>query len=141
LIAVDTNVLVYAHRGELPQHRVARARVTELWEGDALWAIPVFCIGEFVRVVTHPRVFDAPHSVEEACRAIEHLLESASLRVLLPGERYWPLLAEALRQGDARGNLAFDAQIVALCREGGAASLLTADRDFARFAGLRIEPL
>jgi toxin-antitoxin system PIN domain toxin len=141
LIAVDTNVLVYAHREELAKHPAARARLISLAEGDASWAIPVFCLGEFVRVITHPRLFDPPHSVAEACRALERVLASPSLRLLLPGDRYWPLLAEALRQADARGNLAFDAQIAALCREAGASALLTEDRDFARFPGLRVEHL
>jgi hypothetical protein len=141
LIAVDTNVLVYAHREEVPKHRAARARLTELAEGRALWGIPAFCLGEFVRVVTHPRLFDPPHTVDEACRALERLLASPSLRVVLPSERYWPLLAEALREADARGNLAIHAQIAAVCREAGVAALLTEDRDFARFRGLSIEHL
>jgi predicted nucleic acid-binding protein len=60
LIAVDTNVLVYAHREGLPKHRAARQRLLEVAEGRARWAIPVFCLGEYLRVVMHPRVFDPP---------------------------------------------------------------------------------
>jgi hypothetical protein len=92
-------------------------------------------------VITHPRLFDPPHAVAEACEALERLLGSPSLRLLLPGERFWPLLAEAARSADARGNLALDAQIAALCMESGASALLTEDRDFARFPGLRVEHL
>ena len=139
--AVDTNILVYAHREELPQHVAACTRLTELAEGDALWGIPVFCVGEFVRVVTHPRLFDPSYTVDAACRALERVLESPSLRILCPGERYWPLLAEALRQADAGGNLAFDAQIVAVCRESGVSAFLTADRDFDRFADFPVARL
>jgi hypothetical protein len=113
----------------------------ELAEGDALWGIPVFCLGEFLRVITHPRLFDPPHRVDEACEALERLLASPSVRVLHSGERFWPLLAEDARGADARGNLAFDAQIAALCRETGVSALLTEDRDFARFQGLRLEHL
>jgi toxin-antitoxin system PIN domain toxin len=141
LIAVDTNVLVYAHREELPQHSAARTRLTELAEGDALWAIPVFCLGEFIRVVTHRRLFDPPHTIDEACGALDRLLESPSLRILNPGERFWPLLAEAVRDADATGNLVFDAQLAALCRENGVSTLLTEDRDFDRFPKLSIERL
>jgi predicted nucleic acid-binding protein len=61
MIAVDTNVLVYAHREELRQHRSARSKLIALAESDTPWSIPVFCIGEFVRVVTHPKVFDPPY--------------------------------------------------------------------------------
>jgi toxin-antitoxin system PIN domain toxin len=141
LIAVDTNILVYAHREELPPHAAARARLTALAEGDAPWAIPVFCLGEFLRVVTHPRLFDPPHTIDEACRALDRLLESPSLRILNPGERFWAMLTQAVREADATGNLVFDAQLAAVCRESGVSALLTEDRDFDRFAGLRTERL
>jgi hypothetical protein len=141
VIAVDTNILVYAHREELPQHAVARARLTALAEGDAPWAIPVFCLGEFLRVVTHPRLFDPPHTIEEGCGALDRILESPSLRILNPAERFWAMLAEAVREADATGNLVFDAQLAALCREHGVSALLTEDRDFDRFSGLRTERL
>jgi toxin-antitoxin system PIN domain toxin len=135
VIAVDTNVLVYAHREELPQHRRARTRLIELAEGPARWAIPVFCLGEFLRVVTHPRLFDPPFEITEACDALDRVLTSPSLTVLTPGVRFWPLLSRATNDGHAIGNLAFDAQIVALCREAGVSALLTEDRDFDRFPG------
>jgi predicted nucleic acid-binding protein len=63
------------------------------------------------------------------------------LLILNPGERYWPLLVEAMRQAAAVGNLAFDAQVVAVCREYGVESLLTEDRDFDRFRGFSTERL
>jgi uncharacterized protein len=135
VIAVDTNVLVYAHREELPQYRRARARLIELAEGPARWAIPVFCLGEFLRVVTHPRLFDPPFEIIEACDALDRVLTSPSLTVLTPGDRFWPLLSRATHDAHAIGNLVFDAQIVALCREAGVSALLTEDRDFDRFPG------
>jgi hypothetical protein len=137
MIAVDTNVLVYAHRPDLPQHRRARARLVELAEGPSRWAIPVFCLGEFLRIVTHPRLLSPPFSAREACEALGRILESPSLAVLMPGERFWPLLAEAIMQASATGNLVFDAQLVALCREAGVSALLTEDRDFDRFPAFR----
>lgn len=133
MIAVDTNVLVYAHREELPQHRQARARLIALAEGPARWAIPVFCLGEFLRVVTHPRLFHPPFEIEEACQALDRVLGSPSVVVLTPGERFWPLLSRATNDASAVGNLVFDALIVALCREAGVSALLTEDRDFDRF--------
>ena len=135
MIAVDTNILVYAHRVELPQHRQAHARLVALAEGPARWAIPVFCLGEFLRVVTHPRLFDPPFEIAEACAALERVLTSPSLVVLTPGDRFWPLLSRATNEARAIGNLVFDAQIVALCREAGVSALLTEDRDFDRFPG------
>lgn len=141
MIAVDTNILVYAHREELAQHALARERLTALAEGAETWAIPVFCVGEFLRVVTHPRVFDPPYEAGAACEAISRVLASPSVRVLVPGDRYPDLLLAAIRQARAVGNLVMDAQIVAVCREAGAQRLLTEDRDFARFTGFRTATL
>lgn len=133
MIAVDTNILVYAHRAELAKHEAAAARLVALAEGPAMWALPVFCLGEFLRVVTHPKLFDPPFTPSEACRALERILASPSLEVLSPGPAFPELLLEAVHEGRAVGNLAFDAQIVALCRESGVSALLTEDRDFDRF--------
>jgi hypothetical protein len=141
LIAVDTNVLVYAHQEKLDQHAAALARLTELAQGDMPWGLPVFCMAEFVRVVTHPRIFRPPSSLDGALDAIDRLLASPSVRVLHSGPLYPKLFAECVRSGDARGNLAFDAQIAAVCLEGGAREVLTVDRDFARFPQLSILPL
>jgi toxin-antitoxin system PIN domain toxin len=134
VIAVDTNVLVYAHRSELSKHEAALERLSALAEGAVAWAIPVFCVGEFLRVITHPRLFDPPHSVAEACEALDRVLAAPSLSVLTPGDRYAVLLTEAMREADVVGNLVFDAQVVAVCREAGVGSLLTEDRDFDRFS-------
>ena len=141
MIAVDTNVLVYAHRPESPKHHSACTRLIELAEFTARWAIPVFCLTEFMRLVTHPRLFDSPHTADEACEAVARLLASPRLTLLRPGPDYPDLLFEAIREGNAIGNLVFDAQIVALCREHGVSRLLTEDRDFDRFKGLQTERL
>ncbi|MDR7542932.1 MAG: PIN domain-containing protein [Armatimonadota bacterium] len=141
LIAVDTNILVYAHREELPLHTRALRRLAELAEGPSTWAIPVVCLGEFVRVVTHPRILRPPSPLNEALDALAALVASPSLQILSPGERYWPLFREVAYEARAAGNLAFDAQIAALCREHGVRVLLTEDRGFRRFLGLKIEHL
>ncbi len=140
MTAVDTNVLVHAHRRESPKHDAARRRLVALAEGAGRTGIPVFCVGEFLRVVTHPRIVNA-HSAEEACEAVRRLLAAPGVELLLPGPGFPQLLAEAVREADAIGNLGFDAQIVALCREVGVRTLLTEDRDFDRFAGFATERL
>ncbi len=137
MIAVDTNVLVYAHRAETERHGEARARLTRLAEGAAPWGLPVFCLGEFVRVVTHPRVFSPPSTLPQALAFLDALLASPSVRLLTTDAEYWPSFRDACVAGEATGNLAFDAQLAALCLAHGA-TLLTADRDFARF-GIRVE--
>lgn len=133
MIAVDTNVLVYAHRAEMPLHGIAMARLRELVEGRTPFAVPVFCIGEFVRVVTHARVFHPPSKLDVALDFLAQVLGSPAARLLVPGPTFPTLFAEACRLGRIQGNLSFDAQIVAVCREHGVAEILTEDRDFARF--------
>lgn len=98
-------------------------------------------IGEFLRVVTHPRILDPPSRQEDAIGAVEALLGSASVRLLSPGERYWELLRKAALEARARGNLIIDAEIVAVCQEYGATTILTEDRDFRRFSGISVRRL
>lgn len=138
MIAVDTNILIYAHREELPQHGRSLEWLSHLAEGTVPWAIPVFCLGEFVRVVTHNRIFDPPTTLEIALEALAGLQDSPTLRILSPGPRYPILFQKCVLEADARGNLAFDAQIAAVCLEQGVSTLLTLDRDFARFSSLKL---
>jgi uncharacterized protein len=137
VIAIDTNVLVYARRADSPHHQAARELVTGLAEGSAPWALPWPVVYEFVRVVTHPRVFDPPSPLEGVLRDLESLLASPSLTLLGEGPGHARLMGEQVRRGSASGNLAHDAHIAALVVEHGVSELLTADRDFARFPGVR----
>lgn len=141
MIAIDTNILIYADRAEMPLHEPALEALRSLAEGSEAWAVPVFCLGEFLRVVSHARVFDPPTPVLEAMASLESLLASPSVRLLAPGEHYLTLLRRALEESSAHGNLVFDAQIAAVCLEHGASTLLTEDRDFARFRGMTTLPL
>jgi uncharacterized protein len=136
MIAVDTNVLIYAHREEVPQHTSAKKYVERLALGIAPWSIPILCLSEFVRVVTHPRVFSPPSPLTTALAFIDAVLESPSVTLLVPDADYWAIFRKVSLQANARGNLAFDAAIATLCLSQGA-QLLTADRDFARFSDLR----
>ncbi|MGH2714259.1 MAG: TA system VapC family ribonuclease toxin [Thermoleophilaceae bacterium] len=140
MIAVDTNILVYAHRSEFPQHEAARTAIQELAEGAAAWALPVFVLGEFLRIATHLRVLEPPSDERVVVAVLDHLLESPTVRVLSPGERYWDLLRETVLSG-VRGNAVHDAAIAAVCLEAGATEVLTEDRDFDRFAGITVRRL
>ena len=68
MIAVDTNILVFAHRADTTWHDAASARIRELAESGRPWAIPWPCLHEFLAVVTHARVFDPPTPVESAVK-------------------------------------------------------------------------
>ena len=141
MIAVDTNILVYAHRTEAPKHDLARQWLIYLSEGETPWGLPVFCLGEFLRVVTHRRVFDPPSTLLQATTAIENLLASPSIRLLNPGPRYSARLLEIVRSAEITGNIVFDAQIAAVCQEQGVDTLLTEDRDFGRFGRPKVKLL
>lgn len=141
MIAVDTNILIYAHRQEFPQHGRALTALSSLAEGSELWAIPVVCLSEFLRVVTHPAVLKPPSTIAQASTSVEALLASPSLRLLTPGDRHGALLLQLVRQHQITGNLVFDAQIVALCLEHGVRDLLTEDRDFGRFTQISPQTL
>lgn len=137
MIAVDTNVLVHAHRAAAARHEAAKAHLKALAEAGAPWGIPSPCLSELLRIITHPRVFTPPYTPADACRAMERLFASPSMRLLVPASRHPELLAQAIREANATGNLVFDAQIVAICRENGVTALLTEDRDFGRFENFR----
>jgi toxin-antitoxin system PIN domain toxin len=138
VIAVDTNVLVYAEMKAAPHHQRALELVTSLAEGEAQWAIPWPCAYEFLRVVTHPRVFRPPMSLEAARADLRALLGSPSVVLLSETDRHAQILDDLLARSGATGNLVHDAHIAALCKEHGVRELLTADADFGRFQGLRV---
>lgn len=137
MIALDTNILVYARRVEAEHHAAARTLLTGLAEGDEPWALPWPCVYEFLRVVTHPRVFAPPTKLDDALEDLDVLLASPSLRLLGEGPAHASHFRRAAESGRAYGNLAHDAHIAALVIEHGVSVLYTVDRDFARFAGVR----
>lgn len=136
--ALDTNILLYAHRREFPFHKQAKALLQGLSEGSQPWAIPAPCFYEFLRVATHPSVFNPPTPLIEARENIHSLLKSPSLIVLYPTNRHWEILDRVLASSKVRGNLIFDAQIATLLLEHGISEILTADRDFHRFKELKV---
>jgi toxin-antitoxin system PIN domain toxin len=138
MIALDTNILVYARREETPHHAQAKDLVIKLAEGDSLWALPWPCIYEFVRVVSHPRVFDPPTRLERALEDLDSLFQSPSLTLLQEGPRHAAFMQRLLKAGQATGNLAHDAHIAALVVEHGVSELWSTDRDFARFPGVNV---
>ena len=138
MIAVDTNILVHAHRADSPWFAPASSAVASLATAAAPWAIPWACVHEFLAVVTHPRIFSPPTPPERACDQVDAWLESPSLVLLAEESAYWPELRAALLAGQVVGPRVHDARVAALCRRHGVSELWTADRDFSRFPGLRV---
>jgi uncharacterized protein len=138
MIAVDTNILVYAHRRESPFHAAAAACVRELAEGDASWAIPWPCVHEFLAIATNPKIFRHPTPITTALAQVDHWRESPSLRLIGEDEGYWAAFAELVRSGEIRGAKVHDARIAAIALAHGVRELLSADRDFSRMAPLSV---
>lgn len=137
--AVDTNVLIYAEMTTSRHHGAARRLLGELAEDPRPWAIPWPCVYEFLRVVTHPRVYYPPAPLQVALADLRNILASPSLVLLSETPRHADVMASVLEASSATGNLIHDAHIAALCLEHGVSELLTGDRDFSRFPGIRVE--
>jgi uncharacterized protein len=138
LIAVDTNILVYAHREDSPFHEPAAKRIAELAEGSATWSIPWPCVHEFLAIVTHPRIYAPPTPLPRALDQVDAWFESPTLVLLAESADHWVTLRAILARGRIAGAQVHDARIAALCRQHGVRELWSADRDFNRVAGLAV---
>ncbi len=138
MIAVDTNLLVYAHRSDTSFHAAAAACLRGLAEGLAGWCIPWPCVFEFWNVTTHPRIFSPPSTPEQALAQLEAWLGSPTWRLLgdLPTQR--PALQQ-LVSGSIRGPLVHDARIALICQAHGIDELWSVDRDFSRSTWMKVQ--
>ncbi|MCI0587127.1 MAG: PIN domain-containing protein [Planctomycetes bacterium] len=136
--AVDTNILVYARREESAHHREALSLLRGLAEGPVPWAIPWPCVYEFLRIVTHPRIFHPPTTLGRALEDLRDLGRSPTLRLLGPTERHVEFRDRVLLEGRASGNLVHDGHIVALALEHGFDEILSTDEDLRRFPSVRV---
>jgi toxin-antitoxin system PIN domain toxin len=137
MIAVDSNLLVYAHRRDSEAYATARVRIEELAAGRAQWAIPFPCVHEFIRNVTDHRIYAEPTSLDRAFDQVSAWVESPGARLLGEGAAHLDLLGRVAREGRVRGAAIHDARIAAICMEHGVRELWTADRDFSRFPTIK----
>jgi len=138
LIAIDSSILVYAHRGDSSFHQPAAACLATQAEALSPWAIPWPCVHEFLGVVTHSRIYAPPTPLSVAIKQVEAWLEAPSLVLLGEASGYWGALRAVLEQSQVSGPRVHDARIAALCLHHGVSEIWTADRDFRRFRGLKI---
>ena len=136
MILLDVNVLVHAFHAGSPEHREYRAWLEAVADGEEPFGLSELVLSGFVRIVTHPRVFDPPAPVADALAFADVLRSRPNAVPLAPGTRHWGIFSQLCRAAGARGNLVPDAYLAALAIETGA-ELVTSDRDFARFPGLR----
>ncbi len=138
MIALDTNILVYAHRADSPFHSRARAALESLAAGPQLWSIPWPCVHEFFAVVTHPRIFKDPTPAGTVFAQLRALQALANLALIGEAEDHLARLEEVAVAAKSQGGAIHDARIAAICIANGVAQLWSADRDFSRFPSLLV---
>lgn len=138
MIALDTNVLVHAHRRESPQHSAAATVVRDLAESPQPWALPWPCIHEFLAVVTRPAYFERPSTPDEALRQVDLWLASPSVRVLNESRHHWETLRRVVDETGVSGTAIHDAKIAAVCLDHGVTEIVTGDGGFASVPPLRV---
>ncbi len=138
MIAVDTNILVHAHRAESPWHKQALVAVSTLANGVERWAIPWPCLHEFFGVTTNPRVFKPPTPFDVVCAQIDAWFGSPSLSLIGEQSGHWDKLKALAAAGKIVGPAIHHARIAAICEQHGVRELLSADRDFSRFPKLKV---
>jgi hypothetical protein len=132
----DVNVLVYAHRRDSVDHKVYRAWLEALVNTPEVFGLADLVLSRFVRIVTHPKVFDPPSTLDDALAFIAPLRTATNATRVTPSDRHWTIFTDLCRQVGATGNLVPDAYLAALAIESGA-EWITTDREFGRFVGLR----
>ena len=139
MIAIDTNLLVYAHREDSPWHTQALKVVMELAEGGSRWGIPWPCVHEFLAVVTHSRIYRPPTPSDIALQSMKVWLGSPSLQLLGEGIDHMTHLEMLVLKGKISGSTIHDARIAAICLSHGVKEFWSADRDFSRFPSIRVK--
>jgi len=137
LILIDANLLLYAYHERAEQHEASRVWLEGALSGPELVRFAWLTLWAFLRISTNPRVFEHPLSTAEAEEVISSWLAQPAAGILEPDEWHWDILRGLVREGQAAGPLVMDAVIAAIALEHGA-TLCTTDRDFSRFAGLKL---
>lgn len=138
MIALDTNLLVYAHRTDSEFHSESKTLVEALAAGSEGWAIPWPCAQEFVAIVTNPRIFKTPTPLAMALATIRGLHDDSGATFLAEGEGDLDRLESILTAARVQTGAVHDARVAAICLFHGVRELWSADRDFSRFPALRV---
>ena len=133
---IDVNVLVYSHRPDAEDHEKYRNWLEEHMNSGEICGFSEIVLSGMVRIVTHPRIYPNPTPIDLALDYAQRLRNHDASVLVSPGERHWEIFAQLCRAAKVKGSLVSDAYFAALAIESGA-EWITADRDYARFPGLR----
>ena len=136
---IDTNILLYCANRDAWEQKPASAFLNQAVNAGGPWLITEGICYEFLRVATHPKVFERPLTWKEAIRFLTPFWRSSRFEVLTAGDRHWRLLSEMLAEiPHPSGNLFFDIRTVVLMREHGIREIYTTDTDFLQFPGIKV---
>ena len=136
MIVIDANILLYAYQPRATQHDVCRKWLEQVFNDPAQIGLPWQTIQAFIRISTHPRVFAAPLSINEATDIVAEWLRLPQVVQIGPSDRYWAIFSDLLRDAQVRGPMVTDTALAAIAIEHGA-TLFSTDQDFSRFKGLK----
>jgi toxin-antitoxin system PIN domain toxin len=136
VILCDVNVLVYAHKEGVPRHEEYRDWLEDALNGVEPVGVCDLVLSGFLRIVTHPKIFDPPSPWSEARSFVDVLRNAEGTVPVTPGARHWSIFLDLAEAVGAQGNALPDAYLAAMAIESGA-EWISADRGFARYPGLR----
>lgn len=136
MLLPDVNILVYAHREDSPQHEQCLEWLEKLLNSDEAFAMSELVLSGFLRIVTHPKIFNPPSSLNDAQFFVSQIRNRPNCVIVSPQDRHWDIFTKLCEEANAKGNLIPDAYYAALAIETGS-EWITTDRDFSRFPGLR----
>lgn len=135
MILLDVNVLVHAYREDAQHHREVSDWLSGYLDGPVAFGVSDLVLSGFLRIVTHPRIFDPPSPTDHALEFTEALRSHPNCIQVSPKQKHWKIFVDLCRKTNARGNLIPDAFLAALAIESGS-EWISYDRDFARFGDL-----
>jgi toxin-antitoxin system PIN domain toxin len=138
MIAIDTNLLVFAHRGNSVHHEAALAALQPVIEGTSAWALPWPCVHEFISITTHPGIYKPASTLSEALSFLESLLGSPQMHQRSESPGYFEKLRVLATAARLSGPRIHDARVAALCLHHGVRELWSADRDFSAFPQIKV---
>ena len=140
--SLDVNILLYASDTSSPMHAAARGFLQFCMEGSDLIYVTWPTVMGYLRIATHPSIFNEPLTTKQAMANIQTLLDLPHCRHLSEEDGFWATWQKLVDETPVRGNLVPDAHLAALLRLHGVRTLYTHDRDFRRFDFLDVrDPL
>lgn len=136
MILVDANVLIYAFRRDADRHAEFSGWLESSLGEETAFGYSEFVLATFIRITTHPRIFSKPSAAKEAFNFADFIRKQPNAIKVAPQAGHWEIFHRLCTGSGAKGNLIPDVYLAALAIESGS-TWITADRDFARFPGLK----